>query len=70
MLLKLQQISYPEILERQRIIKFICGQAGRWKMPIGEEDVFYVKQYLGSTYVALEGGNRLFMSNSTWALPM
>ena len=59
MLLKLQQIGYPEILERQRIIKFICGQAGRWKMPIGEEDVFYVKQYLGSTYVALEGGNRI-----------
>jgi len=53
-LLKLQQITYSEILERQRIVKFICGQMGRWKMTIGEEDIFYVKQYLGSTYTVLE----------------
>ena len=54
-LLKLQQVTYQDIRERQGIVKFICGQMARWKMSIGEEDIFYVKQYLGSTYTIPEG---------------
>lgn len=58
-LLQLQQTSYRQIMERQHSVRFITTQLGRWKMPVQEDDVFYLTQYMRSTYLPLTGKNRV-----------
>ncbi len=45
-LLKLEHATYTDISSRQETVRYIVGSLEKWRLPIEENDIFYVQEYL------------------------
>jgi len=52
-LLKLENLDYIVIRERQACIQYITTHFTNWRLPISEDNVFYLQHYLGAAYTGL-----------------
>jgi len=69
-LLRLENLDYIVIRERQACIQYITTHFTSWRLPISEDNVFYLQHYLGTAYngVRAEGvfRNTLMAYKELW----
>lgn len=56
-LIRMEEISFPLVMQRQAVIRFICSEFKKWRLTIDENDIYYLMQYLHSNYKLIKERN-------------